>query len=375
MATVWAWKGNWSGDVVLDRLSVPRIAPNLEAQGRVEGPPHALAASKDRCFQGSNLVGIGFAMTPDEAADLIARDERNRDVLDIFTSGEDLTRNPSMRGTRWVVNFHDWPLERAGKYRLPLARVRQLVKPSREGLKSRAYRELWWQYGSRGDDLYEHLRDLQYCIAITSVSKSVAPVRVPASGVFSHTVYVVATDDYGTFGWMSSQHHWWWAVTWASTLESRVRYTRTDCFETFPAPPPSRGVSRIGETLDHFRSTLMADNHQGLTQTYNRVHDPDERAADITRLREIHVALDYAVRDAYGWDDLDLGHDFHETKFGTRFTFAPTPRQEILDRLLELNHEQYAEEVRQGLHAKAKSTKRKPKAAPAGAMTLGFDDV
>ena len=97
----------------------------------------------------------------------------------------------------------------------------------------------------------------------------------------------------------------------------------------------------------------MLDRQEGLTKTYNRVHDPDEHADDIVRLREIHVELDHAVRDAYGWDDLDLGHDFHETKFGTRFTFAPVPRQEVLDRLLELNHERYAEEVRRGLARQA----------------------
>ena len=118
----------------------------------------------------------------------------------------------------------------------------------------------------------------------------------------------------------------------------------------------------------------MLDRQEGLTKTYNRVHDPDEHADDIVRLREIHVELDYAVRDAYGWSDLDLGHDFHETRFGVRFTFEPAPRQEVLDRLLELNHERYAEEVRRGLHGKAKSAgKRKP--AAEGAMTLGFDGV
>ena len=88
--------------------------------------------------------------------------------------------------------------------------------------------------------------------------------------------------------------------------------------------------------------------------------------------RELHVQLDDAVRNAYGWQDLDLSHDFHPTKFGTRFTFAPVPRQEVLDRLLELNHERYAEEVRQGLHAKKKPSRGRP--ASQGAMTLGFED-
>src|SRR5690606_37784987 len=107
---------------------------------------------------------------------------------------------------------------------------------------------------------------------------------------------------------------------------------------------------------------------------YNHVHDPDDTSADIERLREIHVQLDHAVRDAYGWDDLDLDHDFHQTKFGTRFTIAPQPRQEILDRLLELNHERYAEEVRQGLHGKPKA-KRKKAVAAAANMSMDVGDA
>jgi hypothetical protein len=50
------------------------------------------------------------------------------------------------------------------------------------------------------------------------------------------------------------------------------------------------------------------------------------------------------------------------------------PRQEVLDRLMELNHARYAEEVRQGLHGKPNGN-AKSRAVPAGAMTLGFDDA
>ncbi len=130
----------------------------------------------------------------------------------------------------------------------------------------------------------------------------------------------------------------------------------------------------LGGELNAHRSAQMLDRREGLTKTYNRVHDPDEHADDVTHLRELHVELDHAVRDAYEWTDLDLGHGFHETKLGPRFTFAPASRQEVLDRLLELNHERYAEEVAQGLHGKPKA-KGKTKPVPAGAMMLGFDGV
>ena len=69
--------------------------------------------------------------------------------------------------------------------------------------------------------------------------------------------------------------------------------------------------------------------------------------------------MDQAVAAAYGWQDLDLGHGFHKTKQGDRFTVSETARREVLERearckhrLLELNHKRYAEEVAQGLHNK-----------------------
>ena len=66
---------------------------------------------------------------------------------------------------------------------------------------------------------------------------------------------------------------------------------------------------------DH-RRQVMLSRQEGLTKTYNRFHDPDESAADIQKLRDLHVEMDKAVAAAYGWSDLDLGHGFHETKQG-----------------------------------------------------------
>ena len=101
----------------------------------------------------------------------------------------------------------------------------------------------------------------------------------------------------------------------------------------------------------------MIARNEGLTKTYNRFHNPNETSADIQKLRQLHVEMDNAVAAAYGWTDLDLGHGFHETKQGVRYTISEPARREVLARLLKLNHERYAEEVKQGLHEK-----KKPKA-------------
>ena len=107
----------------------------------------------------------------------------------------------------------------------------------------------------------------------------------------------------------------------------------------------------------------MIDRNEGLTKTYNRVNDPRETSSDIAELRRLHVFLDEAVAGAYGWDDLDLAHDFQETRLGVRFTVGPSAQTEILDRLLELNHARFAREQAEaatGSNPSRRRTRRSP---------------
>src|SRR5208337_5580212 len=145
--------------------------------------------------------------------------------------------------------------------------------------------------------------------------------------------------------------------------------------ETFPFPNRYLELSGLGRRYHELRSKTMLSRQEGLTKTYNRFHDPGETATDIQRLRDLHVEMDKAVAAAYDWDDLDLGHGFHETKQGTRFTISESARREVLARLLKLNHERYAEEVAQGLHdkkGKPKVTGRKGKRTPSDEESLLF---
>ena len=89
----------------------------------------------------------------------------------------------------------------------------------------------------------------------------------------------------------------------------------------------------------------MQSRNEGLTKTYNRFHDQQETAADIVELRRLQIELDQSVAVAYGWQDLNLGHGFRETKQGIRFSISEDARREVLDRLLALNHQLHAEEV------------------------------
>ena len=130
-------------------------------------------------------------------------------------------------------------------------------------------------------------------------------------------------------------------------------------------------MREFGDRLDTFRRGLMLSRQAGLTATYNLVHDPKFADADIAELRDLHRAIDEAVVRAYGWTDLldsGLDHGFHDTRQGTRYTIGPLVRQEILDRLLELNHGRYAAELEAGFHGK--TTRRRGIRESAGGSTL-----
>ena len=123
----------------------------------------------------------------------------------------------------------------------------------------------------------------------------------------------------------------------------------------------------------------MGKLKEGLTKTYNRFHAFDKTDGDIQKLRDLHVEMDKSVAAAYGWTDLNLDHGFHETKQGVRFTISESSRREVLQRLLKLNHERYAEELNQGLHEKGKAkrvkseVKKKSPNKPKSATPMLFD--
>jgi hypothetical protein len=64
----------------------------------------------------------------------------------------------------------------------------------------------------------------------------------------------------------------------------------------------------------------------------------------LLELRRLHIELDLAIRDAYGWKNLPLDHDFYEVETlpesdRVRYTVSPAGRKELLRRLLALNHD------------------------------------
>ena len=192
----------------------------------------------------------------------------------------------------------------------------------------------------------------------------------PSNYVWSDSMVIFRSDSFAFLGLLFSQIHEVWVRKNSSRLESRLRYTPSDALETLPFPNVSlKKLETIAKEFADARAAVCLDKKMGVTEIYNRLHTNSERNPHIEKLRALQREIDIEVAHAYGWDDLDLGHDFHEVPYlpendRVRFTISEAARVEVLQRLSELNRVRYQEEVAAGLHdkkAKSKTLSTLPK--------------
>jgi hypothetical protein len=356
VAHIWLRNGIWNSSYVLDDKSVNNITPFLTLSREVLGKPFTLVANRNKSFIGSYVLGMGFVLDLDQAQTLIDKNPRNQDVVLPYLNAEDLNSRPDQSPSRRIINFRDWPVEQAEIYSDCMDIVKEKVKPERQRKNDEGEYVLrkplpnkWWIYADKRPALYSTIADMKRVIVVPRHSKYMICAWEPTGIVFSDATCILATASSADFTIIQCTFHGDWTRANGSSLRNDQRYTPSDCFETFPFPLNTNSLNDIGERYYTHRQSIMLARQEGLTKTYNHFHDPHEHAADILKLRELHKEMDEAVAHAYGWDDLELEHSFHETKQGMHYTISEAARREVLDRLLLLNHERHEEEVKAGL--------------------------
>jgi hypothetical protein len=357
-------KQEWCNECFLNEERVLAISPVLmESTNSVPlEEPNTLSEVFGYCGMGSKPYGEGFLLDKLEALHLIEITAKNQAIVRPYLGGNDIVDYPNSEPQRFVINFGQMGLDECQQWSDILDIVINRVKPIREKDTDKLRREKWWQFERHAKDLYASLKGLTRCLATLEVAKYLVFTWQPTDIVFASTCIVIATELDCAFTILQSSIHEAWARRpGLSKLETRPRYNPEKCYRTLPIPKGSRyegtlhrNLSSLGKTYYIYRRTLAEKRTLGLTEIYNLLHSPNENSQEFKALRNLSVEMDNAVAAAYGWQDIDLGHDFHETKQGLRYTISETARREVLDRLLLLNHERYAEEVAQGLHDKGK---------------------
>ena len=322
--------------------------------------PNQLKGNQAVSFTGTHVYGKGFVLDSVERERFISLDPRNAERIRPLLRGEDINRNPTQTHEDWIIDFGEMCEDEARQWPALFDHLEKTVKPERAKQTKQVHEPCFWKHWDKRTELYSRLSKMRQCLVHAFVGKHIGFAFVDTGQIIATPTPVFTTECRSFFAALQSSLHWVWVVERSSKMGTSIRYTPSDCFLTFPLPCPLERseLESVGAKYEACRYEVMATSNEGLTKSYNRFHDTEELATDIQRLRDLHVEMDIAVAAAYGWSDLDLGHGFHETKQGTRFTISESARREVLARLLKLNHERYAEEVAEGLHEK----KGKPKA-------------
>jgi hypothetical protein len=410
VSVVWVFKGQTRVERRLDGKIVPQITAFLVHAGGSEDPK-TLESNSTMCFKGCDIYGLGFTFddqaSPGKANtislmhELIAKSPHNQKVIFPFIGGEEVNDDPRHLHRRYVINFGTRTLEEANEWPDLVAIVEARVKPERMLLRDtpdgKRLKERWWLFSRSRPELSCQLREHKTALVISQVTARFGFAILPATTVFSHKLCIFPNGTFGFFACVQSRVHECWARFFSATLKDDLSYSPADCFDTFPLASDLFANAELyanGDYYYNYRSALMVESNEGLTKTYNRFNDPHERSSGILHLRELHAAMDRAVLEAYGWDDLaatarceflldyeeegtgdsglgvgDLG-DENQTlsaspksrrKLPWRLRWPDDFRDEVLARLLELNEQRHKEEL---LAAGAPSAPKKaPKAS------------
>ncbi|MFN8108784.1 MAG: type IIL restriction-modification enzyme MmeI [Thermoleophilia bacterium] len=383
-------RGEWLGRRRLDDREVVTITAFLFHRGGHEDPAQ-LRANAGMSFQGSIVLGMGFTFDDTDAKGvatpiaemrrLIEDRPENCKVIYPYIGGDEVNNSTAHAHHRYVINFGEREEDECRK-RWPelMSIVERRVRPSRLEDNRENYRKYWWQFAEKRRELKRALVGLdRVLVQNCGATPHLAIALQPADRVFANSLAVFSLETLAAFCALQARPHEIWARFFGSSMKDDLRYTPSDCFETFPFPEGWQShpvLETAGRAYYEHRAQLMVANNEGLTTTYNRFHDPDERDPEILKLRELHALMDRAVLDAYGWTGVPTHCEFildyeEEDESGRRkkpwrYRWPDEVHDDVLALLIELNAERAAAEQRSGAAAvpKGKGGKAKRSVAP-----------
>lgn len=283
---------------VLDGKIVPFINSSLKNEVDVTKAKR-LINNENLSFEGCQLAGKGFVISQEQALDWINKRKTNSEVLKKMIDGKSLV-NPNAE-QEWVIDFNQMTIEEASKFVEPFSHVKINVKPERDFNSEKRRKEKWWQFGRSRGEMRSKLKPLKHYFCLPKIAKYTNFRKISTQVLPCEANMVVASDDFYILGILNSKIHLDWVKAQGSTLKSDIRYTNTNCFETFPflwgeKSKKVESIRAVAEELEKHRVSESIKRKTSITQLYNQfINEPT------SELYKLHEQLNKACCDLYGW--------------------------------------------------------------------------
>lgn len=296
-------------------------------------------ADSGKCAQGQTHGHDGFLLSLDEAAEMLAADKENGDVLHPYLIGEDFLGRADSSPSRYVIDFSPRSLLEAQRYKRLFKQVEKRVLPAREeeakaekkrneatlratpgahvNWHHRNFYNQWWLLSWPRPELMRQLKRMKrYIVCVRNTMRPVFDF-VAADIHPSDLLQIFLLEDDYSFGILQSDLHWEWFTARCSTRNSRFRYTSETVFDCFPWPqsPTLKAVMKVVKAavdLRQIRQQALDEHGLSRRDLYRALELPGK-----SPVKDAHQALNLAVRSAYGM----------------------TPKADVLQHLLNLNRQ------------------------------------
>lgn len=194
------------------------------------------------------------------------------------------------------VRFCIWIDENRLKEALAIPQIRQrimAVEKYRLESKRDTTNKLaqWpWRFGE-----VRHQNSSSFILpGVSSERREYIPIDyLPNETVVTNSAFVIFSSEYWLFGILSSHLHNLWVRSVGGSLESRLRYSASLCYNTFPFPNLREHQK---ETLSGLAQEILLVRAEHTEMTLGEMYSPENFPDD---LREAHHALDLAVERCY----------------------------------------------------------------------------
>lgn len=302
--------------VELDCRKVPFINSALSDAADVSAA-HILECNTEpqRVFQGITPGHAGFVLTTEEREHLLRRDLASAAMIHPYLIGRELVTGD---GTpeRYVIDFGKRTLLECQAFPEAFAKVESTVLPDvakkaaeehEDESARKGHMDRWWRLWRGRADMLDAFAALHgRFIACSRVTKRPIFVFVDTAIRPADALQTFAFDDDYSFGILQSSIHWHWFIAKCAKLNERPTYNPSSVFDTFPwpqAPEPAqvRAVAEAGRHIRRLRERALENvRGGGLREVYRVLEAPGKDP-----LKQAHIALDEAVRDAYGFSKKD----------------------------------------------------------------------
>lgn len=246
----------------------------------------------------SKLPEIGYGSSALDGGNLVLSDQEKSAICLNYPDAEQyifklMGSQELIKGVgRWAIWVEDDEFERASKVE-PLRRKFQKVEEFRKKSKRKSTVEAAKKPYRFGEPRFTR-GELILIPKVSSERRDYLPI-----GYFSEDIVVMdkAFPIYGAkpyiFGIVSSRMHAVWIKAVGGRLESRLSYSSSICYNTFPFPEISE---KEKERITLYVISILEEREKHPEKTMAQLYDPDKMPAG---LRLAHKEMDEAIERCY----------------------------------------------------------------------------